>query len=966
MNKFIKKGLAIGLATMLTFSGTSLSVFANSDLVNSDGSVNNDVGNVTSGSSSSEYSSKPNGVTGYDDSQDRASEYKSIDGTTDQDSNVNVYTTQEESAEIIIPKTIILDGTNTTAAGYKVKVRGNIAGDSAIRVVPESNESTVNAAGPSYNGSAKAHFYLGSKGKQDVIAEVSQVKDSFLWDDIKELAENEFAETTGNVWSTISAGMWHGNFNFNIQLDKMNDEEQYLLAGYRTFMKVDLSKTSSDNVFAYYLVPVENTEEAQGTGTSSHNSKLKNSLKSAFSPIIANAEDRGSVVKNGVEYNFSDDDKLIIQGTGKMKSNIINDFTDLNSLQAEYLRRVQLVDQNNGGRITHNNYIVTFSDPNDTGYVISMNLRTGSADTSGLGSDSSARTRFYNKFKVDQYGTGSFNNSLNNYVRAYNNISTKYYYKLPTSVIIKDGVTEISDNSFKGMKDIKAVQMASTITKIGSSGFYNCSDLQSIEIPNSVTSIGTNAFYGCSSLSRVNIHSLKSWCNIDYPSTSPASGNPLTYAHSLYLNNQKITDLQIPSTVTTLKRGIFSGGDFSSISINNNITSIGDYCFYKCNNITSVTIPSAVSSIGGYAFNLCSELLTVNINTSTSCSIGNYCFKGCNKLTNVTIPNTISSIDQYAFDGCSSISNLNAHLNSNCSIGYCAFRGCTNISLSDFDVPDNYTGFIQYNSFTNTPVLNASTWGGKSVLYFGNVLVKVDPSYTGDVHTKVGMTRVLGGAFYGCSNIGDVYITPTPGLSFLDCGSGSAFSSGEESMPFAGIPSTSKIYCSDDNTRDRALDGLWSNQSSSMVVVAAYKFQEPLAENATSVPNNAFVGNLDLTNVVLPNTVTSIGSSAYKNCSNLTSISIPSGFQTVGNNAFQNCTSLTSITFPSSTTSLGSDILNGCTNLTDIYIYANNPSINSYTFNSIPSGCTIHCKSSSLAYNIHMSCGWSLNVVTDI
>ena len=262
MNKFIKKSVAIGLATMLTLSGTSMSALANSNLVNSDGSVNNDISNITPGNSSSNYSSLPQGVTGYDDSQDRASEYKSIDGTTDQDSNVNVYTTQEESAEIIIPKTIILDGTNTTAAGYKVKVRGNISGTTFINIVPESNSTEVNSEGEAFPDPATddAYFYMGTKGKQDVIAAVNQVKDRFEWDDLKDLEDDEYSETSGTVESTITAGMWHGNFNFNVNLEDYmsNAKIEYFTWGEDAAFKTSYANNTINADYSGLTIAEEN------------------------------------------------------------------------------------------------------------------------------------------------------------------------------------------------------------------------------------------------------------------------------------------------------------------------------------------------------------------------------------------------------------------------------------------------------------------------------------------------------------------------------------------------------------------------------------------------------------------------------------------------------------------------------------------------------------------------------------
>ncbi len=66
------------------------------------------------------------------------------------------------------------------------------------------------------------------------------------------------------------------------------------------------------------------------------------------------------------------------------------------------------------------------------------------------------------------------------------------------------------------------------------------------------------------------------------------------------------------------------------------VTSIGDYAFQYCSDLTSVTIPNSVTSIGSYAFLDCSGLTSVTIPNSVT-SIGTRVFKGCDCLTSVKV-----------------------------------------------------------------------------------------------------------------------------------------------------------------------------------------------------------------------------------------------------------------------------------------------------------------------------------------
>ena len=119
------------------------------------------------------------------------------------------------------------------------------------------------------------------------------------------------------------------------------------------------------------------------------------------------------------------------------------------------------------------------------------------------------------------------------------------------------------------------------VTSIGGNAFSYCDKLTQVAIPNSVTSIGYSAFDYCDALTAVYYTgNVAGWCGITF---NYDTSNPLYYAHSLYINNQLVTELVIPE----------------------GITAINDYAFTGCNNITSITIPNSVTSIGYSAFYSC-------------------------------------------------------------------------------------------------------------------------------------------------------------------------------------------------------------------------------------------------------------------------------------------------------------------------------------------------------------------------
>lgn len=84
------------------------------------------------------------------------------------------------------------------------------------------------------------------------------------------------------------------------------------------------------------------------------------------------------------------------------------------------------------------------------------------------------------------------------------------------------------------------------------------------------------------------------------------------------------------------------------------VTSIGDWAFSGCIDLTGVTIPPGVTSIGDWAFASCRSLTSVTI-TSGVTSIADHAFFDCPSLTSVTLPNGVTTIGQYAFSYCTSL-----------------------------------------------------------------------------------------------------------------------------------------------------------------------------------------------------------------------------------------------------------------------------------------------------------------------
>ncbi len=102
-------------------------------------------------------------------------------------------------------------------------------------------------------------------------------------------------------------------------------------------------------------------------------------------------------------------------------------------------------------------------------------------------------------------------------------------------------------------------------------------------------------------------------------------------------------------------------------------TSLVNYAFRSCPNLTTAIFPSA-TSLEFNAFNGCSNLNTVIFPNVTS--IGSRAFQSCTILTTATLPNVITIVN-YAFQECSSLAT--AIFPNATSIGDYGFYNCTNL-----------------------------------------------------------------------------------------------------------------------------------------------------------------------------------------------------------------------------------------------------------------------------------------------
>ncbi len=129
----------------------------------------------------------------------------------------------------------------------------------------------------------------------------------------------------------------------------------------------------------------------------------------------------------------------------------------------------------------------------------------------------------------------------------------------------------------------------------------------------------------------------------------------------------------------------------------------------------------------------------------------------------------------------------------------------------------------------------------------------------------------------------------------------------------------------------------------------------------TEISGQAFSGNINIRNVVLPPTVDSIGMLSFSDCTNLESITLSQELKSIGSSAFNNCTSLTSIQFPPDLEKLYTGAFCNCTGITAVDIPAKVSKIYTDTFKGCSRLATINVATSNTVYRSDQGVLYSKN-----
>ena len=364
------------------------------------------------------------------------------------------------------------------------------------------------------------------------------------------------------------------------------------------------------------------------------------------------------------------------------------------------------------------------------------------------------------------------------------------------SIVIPEKIQSIAEGTFKNCKSVKEIKISGNITTIGESAFNNCSSLTQIVIPASVTELENYAFQNCSVLETVKFEGdapeigenafqgVTATCY--YPAgneTYTAKITTADYGGNLkwtYEGEEEKDESKCGENLTwTLnddgKLAISGSGamyDYSvsdykyapwyeqrasikSLEIDDNVTYIGNYVFYSCDQIAEeeTKLPANLQSIGEGAFKS-SSIKTVTIPEGVT-STGKEAFSQT-KLTKVVLPSSLKELSKGMFENSRYLKDVTFSKGLQI-IGNSAFSMC--VCMNSVEIPEGVTS-IGDGAFTSCGA--SKTFGSYYSCYnFKSVRLPSTLRYLGK------------SAFYNCHNLSSVNIpkgiTEIKEYTFANC-----------------------------------------------------------------------------------------------------------------------------------------------------------------------------------------------------
>ena len=516
-----------------------------------------------------------------------------------------------------------------------------------------------------------------------------------------------------------------------------------------------------------------------------------------------------------------------------------------------------------------------------------------------------------------------------------------------TSVIIPEGITEISDRAFLNAENLSGpIVLPSTLKLLGTNAFLNCKIDGIVYVPKGVTvpsnlekqmGNGTDPCAwqqytvledGCVSLGAIKGTVA---AHIDIPGY--LNGRKVVSIGSAAFSAVQTDSVTVPGTVRTIGQHAFSRCSLKSISLPETLTGIGTGAFFLsgltgvvelpkgirhlarevfayCTGITEIRLPEGLLTIGDEAFRDCSSLASVQFPDSletigygafSRCygltgdlvfsphvkAIGPSAFSQCTRLTALHFPKELQTIGDSAFQQCDGLTGTLAFGEGLISIGDSAFAFCGGITGLTFASAEKLET-IGAEAFRDCTSLTGALYFEKGLRRIGNYAFNGCEALTGPLSFSDGLLYIGDYAFSGCPGMASELKLPDSLEVIGSCAFAYTSVSGEVHFPQNLIFIGSSAF---------AHSGISGSLS--------------FGPNLETIGEDCFSQCEKLTGTVSFESVKRIEEGAFAGLKLQGSLKLPEGLEFIGGSAFYNTSFTGALILPDSVTEIGSSAFVG-------------------------------------------------------